>query len=279
MIEFSCLQTIVLAVDEPLYYRLWYHQPGDKQSVSPRITPPPTQAADRPESIFWRSNMYADPIVIQSVDSCLKLGVSITGKNETFLRPADSPVLGPNAYIFTGAVTAYDKWRVVMKHPCECDSDTWVLDYIVDCGLPLEFHSRYTSRDDPGLVRLENRIKNGVYMEGIVRLSFSCWSTTTGLHQKIGGNVQGMEVLEMNPQRESFGKISGVPFGCKLTFDPDAVAPLDTIFATLDVTEIGPLCYGVIPARAADCPEPDYEGLIRLEEDKRIRIRTIGEPK
>jgi len=236
--------TIILAIDEPLYYALWYEPPDHRQRVTPRLSPPPARGT-QPDVIPCAGPVCAEPIYLQPVDKKSHGGLTVTDKEEKLLRPTHSAALGPASYLFVGRVTACDKYLLLVK-------------------------------DGPGgrpdIRCIENDISEGVDVEGLVRLSFSAWSTTMGLHQAVGGIVRQVQVLELDPHSSLFGQVHSVPFGHTLSVDPDFVLPQETIFMAFEVTETVPLAYGPIPARAPDCPEPRYPGLVRLEEDKRFEI-------
>lgn len=266
-----------MSVDEALYYALWYEPKSERHAVTPRISPPLT-VGSRPDVIPYTGCIHAAFTYLQRIDRKVRFDPSITETPQKLLRSAHSVALGPNAYVFVGEVVANDKYQLMVKNGegGRKPRDEWAMHAIFDCGVPLCFFKTY--RPVPDISCLEDDIEDGAYFEGIVRLSFSAFSTKTGLHQSVTGMIEGAQVLEMDPRRDTFGQICDVPFGTRLSFDPDSMTAQETVFVEFDVSEVGPVCYGTIPARSPECPEPDYPGLVRTGHNQSIRIVELKPP-
>jgi hypothetical protein len=269
-------QRVVVSVDEALYYSLWYEPPGRARQTTPRVSPP-VEKGERPETVPFRSIIRGEPIFIQRVDRRIKAYPSISSRPEKILSPIGSDTLGPNCYVMVGEVVACDKYAIMLREQdgVRRRKDEWRLEYVIDCGIPVGFWRDFHPVR-PEIGGFSNSVEVGAYFEGLVKLSCSSWSTTTGLHQAVSGIVQGMRVLELDPGRDDFGRIAEVPFGHRLSIDPDFVSLPEVSFMDLDVAEIGPLSYGAFPARDPECPEPNYPGLVKLPQDTRVKIVRLS---
>lgn len=264
-----------LAVDEGTYYALWYEPQDRRQQITPQIGPPPERGS-RSSIIPVETTLFAQSIYMQRADRLRKYYPSIGKHGDRMIRPTGSDALGAHSYVFVGQVVATDRCAMLQndyEHGDLRRLDEWQLSFVVDCGVPLEFHEHYTPTRDPTLLTLEGQIEDGVYVEGMATL----WNGFSGfgLHQSVRGALAGMKVLQMDPSSTQFGRVVDVAFGYRLSIDPDAISPA-TAFMVLDIEEIGPLAYRPFPARAPDCPEPDYPGMIRLSEDDSVRIVELG---
>jgi hypothetical protein len=268
---------IILSIDEALYYGLWYEPQGKPIRVTPRFSPPPEKGL-QPEVIPLDAAIWAEPVYLQPTDRERKIYPSIVDNPMKFLRATNSAALGPNSYLFAGEIVASDKYVMFVKDREKGKKlrDRWTMTFIIDCGVPLQFHSDYVPIGRSDLPCLENQVQDGVFFEGIVRLSVNGWSPG-GLHQAVSGAVRGVKVLELDSASEHFGEVHEVPFGHNLTADPD-ILQQETVFATIDIDSIWPLAYSAIPARSEDCPLPEYEGMTILG-DGGVRIVEIGKPK
>jgi hypothetical protein len=264
---------IVLSIDEALYYALWYEPQGKPSRVTPRFSPP-LEKGVQPEVIPVSRVVHAQPLYLQLINRERKLYPSIADSPTKFLRATNSAALGPNSYLFAGEIVASDKCAMTVKdrEVGKRLRDKWTVMFIVDCGVPLRFCWDYMPMG-PDVRCLENQVRDGVFFEGIVYLSMSVWPPG-GLQQAVTGAVRGMKILELHPTSEHFGQIHEVPFGHALTAGLDTLRQ-ETVFATVELGSIGPLAYRPFPARWDQCPEPDYDGMIRLK-DGGIRIVEIA---
>lgn len=251
---------LVMAVDEGVYSALWYEPPDQRQPLTPRIFPPPARGK-KPKVIPFRKVIHAERLMVAPLGDDFPWPKVATCQ-ERFLRPANSPTLGPNACLSCGPITMVDRWRR--------DKD-WHLTFYVDCGVPVQFEEDYHWPTD------WNEIKEGIWLMGIVKLS--AWGTgwAGGLFQPVTGCVKGMQVLELDPASPAFGKLRRVPFGHRLTVDPDFVQH-ESVWVVLDVTEICPPMYRPFPARPAECREPRFPGLVRIEDGGGPRIVQVTPP-
>lgn len=272
----TAIAQVNMAIDEGTYYSLWYERSDRRQPITPRISPPP-EVGSRPDIIPYWTVLFADSVYIQRADREHKFYPSIGKHGEKMIRSTGSAALGAHSYLFVGQVVATDRCAMLQKdyeHGGTRRLDEWQMSSIVDCGLPLQFHESYTPMEDPRVLTIDRQIVDGAYVEGIATLWASGFPNS-GLHQTVSGKVVGMKVVDMNPGSSSFGQIVDVPFGHRLSVDPDVITPA-TAFLTLDIEEIGSLAYRPFPARAPDCPEPNYPGMIRLPEDDSVRIIELG---
>lgn len=248
---------LVMAVDEGTYSALWYEPPDQRQPLTPRIFPPPARGK-KPKVIPYQTMIHAERL------SAWPLGDGypeprVASREERFLRSANSPTLGPNAYLFCGPVIAADQWG---------EGRDWHSVFIVDCGVPLIFGHEFRHHgDDDGT--LENWARQGAWLHGIVKLTTGGvgprrvgegWGG--GLFQTVTGHVKGMQVLDLDPASRTFGKVRRVPFGHRPSVDPDFVLH-QSVWVVLDVVGVSPLRYAAFPWRPAECPEPDIPGLVR----------------
>ncbi len=240
------VRRVVLGSSDAGDYGIWLERPGHE--------PPARTGTGRPV-VPNRVTLDAHLLYVSPVDRVGGRLPTITTTKERLLRPANSPTFGPNTYLFCGPVTAVDHWGR--------DPGTWSLTVVVDCGLPLHIWEHHQRWHDPTVPALENWAKEGAWLAGIAKLSGGGWRAP-GLSQPVSGHVAEMRILELDPAHPSFGKIRRVPFGHRLPVDADYVAH-ESIFIVLDVEEIDPLTFRTRPGRPAECPEPDYPGMVRID--------------
>lgn len=272
-------QRIILDIEESTYYSLWYEPQDKKQNLSPRFSPPPA-VGQQPDVIPFTGVIRAKPVYFQRVDKDWKFAPSVAETGEKVLKPTESSTLGVNSYLFAGQIVANDRCFYMTKNASgnRVPRDRWTMNFIVDCGVPLLFHMDYDPEPNADFGCLDNYIRDGEYLEGIVKLETSLWPTS-GLYQAISGTVESMQILELDSNNSSFGQIVEADFGTKINYDPDALVQTDSIFMTLAVDDIGPLAYKPFPARAKECPEPNYPDMVRLSDEPSIKIVELGKEK
>jgi hypothetical protein len=260
-------QTLVLSVDESTYYALWFEPQDRRRKGTPRISPP-LEVGVRPDVVRYGSVIWAKPIFFQRNSRAHKLYPAVASGNEKFLRSTESAALGANSYLFSGEIVASDRYELKPTYDSgeQRAYNEGSMSLVVDCGVPLVFHESDLGRKD---------VTDGEYLEGIVRLEVSVFAGI-GLYQSVAGTVRGMRVLPLDPASPSFGNVIDVGFGTRLDADPDCLHQTSSAFMVLDINEVGPLTYAPFPARAEDCPEPGYPGMVRLAESpiKTIRLGT-----
>lgn len=259
MIRELSVTQLTVSIDESLYYVFWYDVPEDRMRATPIRRFFNGEQRERPRIVPLQGVLRAECIYIQPVLKTNKHFPSVAHDGTKLLQPTGSSALGPNSYTFAGEIVASDKYAY-KNTPRD-----WAMEFVVDCGAPLCFRREY----DPGWGRcFENEVRDGVYVEGLIRLSVSPFGRL-GLHQEVSGTVRDVKVLDLDPASANFGQVAVVPFGHKLVVDPDTVSQ-ETVFATVAIEDCGSLAYSPFSARSEECPIPNYPGITLTEPGVKI---------
>lgn len=252
------------------YDALWHGQKNLTPRIDTAFTPseqaPTPQPVAAPPEIIFQTSLEAKPLYMHLIGETIGVVPVVTDKSEKFLRPTLSSMLGPHSYLFAGEISACDHYTLKARRD-GVDEEIWGVNFIVDCGLPLCFrfgpHEMGSRLSVPQFsvrsIKRGGRVvgrdaERGMWVAGLAELS--CGAFIHGLHQRVKGSIQRMQVLGLNPGEEGFGVVHDAPFGYNTRIDP-FLFELPYAFVTMDVNETMPRAYKPIPARVPESPAPD----------------------